>query len=619
MSNKINKASMILTTVLCFLITQTGYTQQNYFSEDFILAVDSEVQSNGSWTKDVSNRLSYPEHLYTDNNGASLEVQFQGTGIVFVLEAHNNSSYSWGEQGAGSGTVEGFVDGNKQIDVQINNSAREITMARNLSNGSHTARIVFNGSGRCRVLGFRVLQGPTGDIEMTLPDVTSDNMIDVRAIVYKEGEEIRNTLNRNWISGATALGGLPVGEHDLEIRAFGWVTHRQKINIEDGVKTNLGAIELKRDPATVRNGFEFPVIGNQAIIKMGESFTVDGPTSGVTTAKLRGRHGPAVFSQDAAFSGSTVTVSGITPPGLYDLILTTSTGEERIAPSSVYVVKDYPTDPSFMGWGHLNVWGQFRTEFLHRVVEMVNLVGPDMVLISNAVNGTYISGAMSDVFCPYIINFGNHQFDGHEKIFGPDVEFLTYGPDIQILNLNGEWSGSLTSQAESIFEAQPPAPIRIINSFEGNAPCGLLDGYNINFLHFAHGSASKDGTRCNSTYTSGKFFRYVVFNNNQADMVPGSHINTDGLREPEIPLNAVYAPANDGTNSNVTAEVTNDYVPVPNGRLVFLMPAGSYSTDEGTIESEVTSDDRKYTVVTVRTPFPLNQKTTVVVTQESAL
>jgi hypothetical protein len=590
--------------------------------DDFILVVDSDkVQRSGAWEKSVSNRYTYPEHLFTENNGSSLEVQFQGSGLVLVLEAPNNTSYGGREKrGPSSGTVEVLVDGVKQIEATLETTAREMTVVRNRPNGTYSAKVVYNGSyGRCRILGFRVLQGPSGDVEMDIQSEEESPLIDVRAIVSGNGAEIRNTRNRNWVNGAAALAGLPVGEYDLEIRALGWVTHRQKITVEDGIKTNLGTIVLKQDPATKRNGFEFPAQGHQAVIKQGEGIEVVGPTSGVLSAKLRRQHGPAIFTREVAFSGNTLTVSGDTPPGLYDLILTTSTGEARQAPRSVYVVKDYPENPAFMGWGHLDVWGQQRTEFIHRVVEMVNLMGVDMVLIANAVNAAYYSGAMADLDIPYLINFGNHEFDGHEKWYGPDVHFFDYGPQIQILNFALPWSNE--SLAKSMWDTRDPAPIRIINSFEGDASSELLDGYNIKLVHYAHGNALGNwilcGTRGKGTYLAGKYIRYMPFNNNQTSPVPGHHIDTDGLREPELKLNAVFSPANDGTHQNVSAEVTNEYIPVPNGRLVFLMPAGSYEVDHGTIESEVTSDDGKYTLVTVRTPFPVNQKTTVSVLQSA--
>ena len=53
-------------------------------------------------------------------------------------------------------------------------------------------------------------------------------------------------------------------------------------------------------------------------------------------------------------------------------------------------------------------------EILRQAVAETNLIAPDMVLNSNAVNPAYISGAMSRLDMPYMINFGNHQFPGHE-------------------------------------------------------------------------------------------------------------------------------------------------------------------------------------------------------------
>ena len=68
------------------------------------------------------------------------------------------------------------------------------------------------------------------------------------------------------------------------------------------------------------------------------------------------------------------------PPGLYDLSIRVSGSRgdfTRQSPRSVYVVRDYPKDPVFMTFGHLDTQGQYQAEYERRLAEIANLIAPD--------------------------------------------------------------------------------------------------------------------------------------------------------------------------------------------------------------------------------------------------
>ena len=72
-------------------------------------------------------------------------------------------------------------------------------------------------------------------------------------------------------------------------------------------------------------------------------------------------------------------------------------------------------------------------------------------------------------------------------------------------------------------------------------------------------------------------------------------------REEVPPLRSVITPANDGTSTSPTATVTNDYLDAfPNARVTFVVPRGKYVVDGGRIESNIVSDDARFSAVTVR-------------------
>jgi hypothetical protein len=103
-------------------------------------------------------------------------------------------------------------------------------------------------------------------------------------------------------------------------------------------------------------------------------------------------------------------------------------------------------------------------------------------------------------------------------------------------------------------------------------------------------------------------FRLIRFKNNRVVSCtyqddPVAPIPFDRASNP--PLHLAYTPSNNGAHTTVTATITNDLEETyPNGRLAFILPRGNYQTDSGRIESTVDSDDKKYTVLTLRIDLP---------------
>jgi hypothetical protein len=251
---------------------------------------------------------------------------------------------------------------------------------------------------------------------------------------------------------------------------------------------------------------------------------------------------------------------------------------------------------------------------------MINILAPDMVLVSNAVNPAYVSGALSRLEMPYVINFGNHQFPGHEKWFGDPVGMIDFGPDISVLNFGHPWHVDL-SKAESLLALRASRLCKIINSFEQNAPIALLDTHQIRMIHDAHGPGIKVmNMGATPTRRVGKVnassFRLVRFRDNRVESCTYDGHDTApipfGRDQSPTPLRVLYSPAKEGTSRSVIARIINDYVEgFPRCRLTLIMPRGHYTIDQGCIESSSESDDGRFTLLTLRVNVLPEATTTV--------
>ena len=268
----------------------------------------------------------------------------------------------------------------------------------------------------------------------------------------------------------------------------------------------------------------------------------------------------------------------------------------------------------------MDTFGQEPAEYLERIAELSNLIAPDMVLVSNEVNGAYVSGALSRLQMPHLVNFGNHEVSGHEEWYGNAVSMIDFGPDLGILNLSHAWHGDI-SHAYALLESRVKTACKIINAYEHDAPVeAMLDRYRIPFLHEAHGPNPKV-TQIGSTPTqragkaNSESFRVVRFEGCRpvSFTYAGDKAAPIPLARHEIsPMRLTFSPANDGSQRTVTARVDNDWQQdFPNSRVTFVLPNGEYKVNRGRIESAIVSDDSRFVVLTVRFDIPAKSSTIV--------
>jgi hypothetical protein len=245
---------------------------------------------------------------------------------------------------------------------------------------------------------------------------------------------------------------------------------------------------------------------------------------------------------------------------------------------------------------------------------MTNLLAPDVVLCSTACNPAYISGALAGLDMPYVINFGNHQFPGHEAWYGKPVGLIDCGPHVSILNFGHPWHTD-KSRAEALLASRPNTAIRVINAFESNAPLDLLDRHQVRMIHDAHGIGQKV-MDLGSTPTrrigksNSESFRVVRFRDNRVESCTYNGHETAPIpfgRESYPPLSVSFSHPNDGTQANNTATIRNGLADAyPNGRVTFVVPSGEYRVTGGRLESQILSDGGRFRVLHVRVDVPAN-------------
>ena len=609
---------------------------------DWIPATDTtRVTQYGQW-RPAAYRYAESEHLLTFEDAAALECVFRGTGLVVRLAPPIVPSY--GEPDAGKLVV--TIDDADPQALYPRAEAREIVVARGLADTEHVVRVVhrfYGGPTECRIEGLRVLRRASGDLAFSLHGEENAYLVDVRATLVRAGQTVRRTLVRNWLTGQCRLAGLPPGDgYVLELEACGWETTRvDDIRIVADRETALPPVYLSRAPAAAATGsrFSWPAIGRPAIRRPSETFRARcaGYGAEIRQVRLVRQVGPARISRTLTFEEDTAaafyydrelvaTLPGDMPPGLYDLEVELS-GRRLVRRSarSVHVVADYPADPVFMTFGHLDTWGQYQAEYLRRVAEVANVLAPDMVLVANAVNPAYLSGALAALEMPYTVTFGNHQFHGHEKWFGEPVRMIDVGPDLCILNFGLPWHADV-SKADALMASRSEARVTVINAFEHNAPVeGFLDRHRVRLIHDGHGPGKKVmEIGATPTVRVGKVdsesFRVVRFRNGRVASCTyrGDEVAPIPFpRRGESPVRVAYRPGNDGTHPTVRATVTNDLAEAfPDGRVTFVLPRGAYRVEGARLESAVPSDDGAYTVLAARVDLPPTGSVTLTVRPE---
>lgn len=604
----------------------------------WISAADVEaIERHGAWNESRF-RFAAASALATREDGAALELEFKGTGIAIRLGAHNVPAYGV----PNLGDLIATIDGGKPMTLHPRASPRELVLADGLKPGTHRARIVHrvgsDGGAGCRIEGFRAWSDKRGTLEFQLSGEANAFLVDARAILKRDGKIARDSLVRNWLTGRCSMSGLEPGKYSLEIIAAGWQTASAgDIVIRAGETTETAAIFLQREPATVIYSFRFPALNRQAIRKPGESFRARflGFNTTINEVTLSRRVGPAVISRKLDFEEDKAAghyydrevvarLPSDMPAGLYDLsVRITGAGRSRTcrSPRSVHVVRNWPRDPVLITFGHLDTSAQHQAEYLERIADMANLSGADFVLQSTSVNPAYISGALARLEIPHFVNFGNHQFHGHEAWYGDPVGRADFGPDIAILNFGHLWFDvDSIAKADRLLGARPASAMKIINAFESNAPIEFLDRHRVRLIHDAHGPGERvSNLGATPTLRVGKVnsvsFRVVRFKDNRvASATYNSHATAPipFARDAASPLKLAHSAPNDGTRKRISSTITNGLLdPWPNGRVTWVLPRGDYTVKGGRLESIIDSDDGRFAVVTARMDIPAKEQVVV--------
>jgi hypothetical protein len=559
---------------------------------------------------------------------------------MLTLDAHGLPFAHLGAENLG--LIEVTIDGVPPVTIHPQREDRDVVLARGLEDRDHSVIVVHRatraGAG-VRIVGFRVLRGDEGELSVLVHGEAGRFLTDARAVLSLKGNTIVSRLVRNWMNGVCRIGGIPAARgYELELRASGWEPVRiRDIEIAARTETALPPVYLRRTRASTAGRVEFPRIGAPSVLRAGESFASRVALRGasIEAVVLERRAGPARISRQVVFSENKereydgfaegiIRTPADVPPGLYDLVYRLNLDgrrTEQSAPRSVYIVAEFPRNPVFVTFGHMDTFGQEPAEYLERVANLSNLIGPDMVLVSNEVNAAYVAGALSRLDVPHFVNFGNHEVSGHEEWYGNAVTMTDFGPDLAVLNLSHPWHGDL-SHAYALLESRAKTACKIINAFEHDAPVDdMLDRYHIPFLHEAHGPSPKVMQMGKTpTQRAGKVnsesFRVVRFEGCRAVSFTYAGDKEAPIplpRHQPVPMRLTFVPANDGSHRTVTAQVVNNWrQEFANGRIGFVLPTGEYRIDRGRIESAIASDDSRFVVLTVRIDIPA--KSTIAVT-----
>ena len=607
-------------------------------ASEWISALDEKrVARTGNWMTD---RFRHAETacLRATDDRAHLVLSFEGTGLSIRLGSHNVPAY--GSPNLGRLAI--AIDGRFARTIRPLGTPRELVVAEGLEGGRHRIRITHRVDGEqsgCRIEGFRIWTKPHGHINFRLTGEHNAFLIDARAVLTRGQTVVRDVLVRNWLTGQCGLAGLAPGQdYSLTLRANGWVSETiEPIKITAGKTRWRPPVHLRRRPETVIHRFRFPRLNQQAVRRPGETFRARflGFDARIDSVRLTRRVGPAVISRDVEFHEDVAaryyydrevvaTLPGDMPPGLYDLAVNVTGGRRTgscRSPRSVHVVDTFPRDPVLVTFGHLDTSAQYQAEYLKRLAEIANLLGADIVLSSNACNPAYVSGSLAHLQVPHVINFGNHQFAGHETWYGDPVGRIDFGPRISVLNFGHPWHIG-TARADRLLGERPGATIKIINAFEANAPVEFFDRHRVCMIHDGHGTGAKVmDVGATPTRRIGKSnsvsFRVVRLKDDRVISCTYDGHETAPVpfaRDESPPVAARFQAPNDGTHAENTATITNRLKDAfPNGRVTFVMPSGKYTVRNARTESSIPSDDGRHLVLVTRVDIPASGQVQVTV------
>jgi hypothetical protein len=319
---------------------------------------------------------------------------------------------------------------------------------------------------------------------------------------------------------------------------------------------------------------------------------------------------------------ATFSVPSSAPHDMYDLHLSfanTAPGNKIVLGQAVCVREPLPADFHIAGVGHMNTWGQQTAEYLTRVAQVAELAGARALLISNEVNAAYISGALQSLRIPYFVTAGNHTMPRWDEYYG-DSSIAHDDGALRVVTF-GRWPTESWHEAGRLIKERPEATNRILLCYEGYAPIDLIRDGQVDLLFDGHSDRPHPDTQ---SFPRGAFhfraptqesIRWIPMNHEgissevrAADDVPVLDLPRSG----PAPLRVSFAAANDGTSSEQTAVITNDYPHhFPRARLRFVMRAGRYRLDGGRMLQTFHSDSGTTTVIDAEVDTPARTGATV--------
>ena len=594
------------------------------------------IRRTGRWDAAEFPRTTGRQVLMSDDPSASLTFEFEGAFLSILLAP------TWQDPGplyGAFGTVragrnltpvdavlEVSVDDLPPVPVGLLTSPLEAVVFRGAPAGRHTVTVrqAAGRHGMVAIEAFRIAGRPLGQLRFGVFGEESYNLNDLRLEVLQAGQCVQRRIVRNARSGRCAVTGLVPGAYDLQLFAFGWEPLELKgVVVSDGRDADLGDFYLRRRPRG--RG------GREGVIRPGRGRTVSVAPGGHFEVLCRLKKGDAIReahlvsedlrlpidlevapADDEKLHGTFLRVRGKigdeVPDDLYDLeVQFDGWAKPMIAAQAVAVRRRWPEDFYLVTFGHTNTWGQENAEYLARLVDVVNAIHPTMVLIANEVNWAYLTGALGRLRVPYCITWGNHSYPNYEHFFGPRISAVDAGP-IRVVNFGHTWDEDWRS-VRRLFENRPDAGIRIINTFDSNAPTAeLLDRCKVNLLHDAHGRGVKVEARGRTpTWRVGKVnaesFRLVRFRGGEfhsATYRGEAEAPIPFPRRERSPLRVSYEPQPDGTRRRVRAEIDNDWEErFEHARLRFRMAPGRYRVEGGRIVQQFPANRRPGTIVDV--------------------
>jgi hypothetical protein len=426
-----------------------------------------------------------------------------------------------------------FIDGSHVQTVSVLDAPLETVVACGLPDGEHTVECRFAlRPGACGALaGFVFGMGNPAGVAVTIHGDYESALNTVRLTLEDEHGKGVTKIGRNPLSARAGIIILDGGTYRLKAQANGWESCTTKpFQLVTGDTVDLPPIYLRRAPddaACEGYGIVHPSLGQSISIAPGTSFSAflriaGGATAdAVSSATLTGAseeyslsiQASSICEQFTNEHGLQLRIPDTVPDGLYDLRIAFADWTDT-APSAVMVRRQIPDSFRILYFGHTNTWEQETAEYIDQLVDIANRLDPLFVIVSNEVNGAYLSGCLRRLRMPCFVTTGNHSYPGFSRFFGPAVAAYDCGP-CRVLNFGRPWSDEWR-HAVHLLEDSPSPPIRIINAYEPDAPVeGLLDRCQVQLLFAGHAMGSAEPS--DSTLIVGKAnansFRIVAVDN----------------------------------------------------------------------------------------------------------